>query len=73
MKNPFVAMAVMAATIAAAFHENAMRDFYGKNFHPFDAGAKSGHSGSKRPAYMVRSENRARNKAAKLARRRQRA
>lgn len=28
MKNPFVAMAVMMATIASAFAENAVRDFH---------------------------------------------
>lgn len=73
MKNPFVAMAVMAATFAAALRENAVRDHYGKNFHPFGDGGKSGHAGSKRPKDVIRSENRRRNKAARLARRIQRA
>lgn len=36
MKNPFIAMAVMAATFAAALKENALRDYHGKNFRPFD-------------------------------------
>lgn len=30
MKNPFVAMAMMAATLAAAMRENAERDFVKK-------------------------------------------
>lgn len=73
MRNPFILAAIMAATMIAAFREKALREFYGKGFHPFDEGPKSGHGGSKRPRHIVRAENRRRNHAARLARRRQRA
>mgnify|MGYP001584485355 CR=1 FL=1 len=72
MKNPFLQMAVAAAVMLAAYKENALRDFYGKRFSASMFSAHSGHPGSKRPAHIVRSENRHRDKRAKLARRRNR-
>jgi hypothetical protein len=72
MKNPFVVMAVMAAMMTEAFRENQLRNFYGKNFSGTPSKHR-GHDGSKRPAHMIRSENRRRDRAQRLARREQRA
>lgn len=72
MKNPFIAMTIMAATMMAAVRENQMRDFFGKGYQPSVGGSHRGHPGSKRPPHITKSENRRRDKAAKQARRLQR-
>lgn len=73
MKNPFIAMAVMAATMMAATKENQLRDFFGKGYQARSGGTHRGHPGSKQPSHIAKSENRRRNKSARVARRFQRA
>ena len=70
MRNPFIQVAAMAAAMTAAFQENKIRDFY-KGAAPLTNYRRTGHPGSKRPAWMIRAENRRRNKRARMARRAQ--